>query len=107
MEMVAEQTSKKEERVHRVGSVTTGISMIGWGALFVLYEVHVITDLALVLKLWPVILISLGVEILCYNARGKNLIYDKGAVFILILMTGFSLMMAFADQVIRYMNLSW
>ena len=104
MEMVAEQTSKKEERVHRVGSVTTGISMIGWGVLFILYEVHVITDLAKVLKLWPVILISLGLEILWYNARGKNLIYDKGAVFILILMTGFSLMMAFADQLMRYMN---
>lgn len=57
MEMVAKQTSEKEERVHRAGSVTTGISMIGWGILFILYEVHVITDLAVVLKLWPVILI--------------------------------------------------
>lgn len=105
MEILTEQMSKKVERIHRVGSVTTGISMIGWGVLFILFEVHVITDLAVVLKIWPVILISLGLEILWYNARGKNLIYDKGAVFMLILMTGFSLMMAFADQIFRYMNL--
>lgn len=105
MEMLVEQKSKCEERIHRVGSVTTGLSMIGWGVLFILYEVQVITDLAVVLKLWPAILIGLGIEMLWYNARGKNLIYDKGAVFILILMTGFSLMMAFADQVFRYINL--
>lgn len=105
MEMLTEQTSKKVERIHRVGSVTTGISLIGWGVLYILFEAHVITDLTVVLKIWPVILISLGLEILWYNVRGKNLIYDKGAIFMLILMTGFSLMMAFADQVFWYMNL--
>lgn len=103
--MLAVQKSKKEERIHRVGSITAGISMIGWGILFILYEVQVITDLTIVLKLWPVILITLGLEILWYNARGKNLIYDRGAVFLLIVMTGFSLMMAFTDQTLRYMNL--
>lgn len=103
MEAIAELKSKKEERVHRVGSITAGMSLIGWGVLFLLYEVRVITDLTIILKLWPAILIGLGLEILFFNVSGRKMVYDKGAVIILILMTGFSLMMAAADQIVRYM----
>ena len=104
MEANVQQTNKTQERVHRVGSFTTGFAMIGWGIGFLLYEVHLISDLAAVLKVWPILLICLGIEILWYNARGKNLIYDKGAVFLLILMTGFSMMMAFTDRALLYLN---
>lgn len=96
-----EQTNKKSVRVHRVGSITAGMSMIAWGVMFLLYEVQVISDLMIVLKLWPAILIGLGIEILWFNFRGKNTIYDKGAVFIMILMSGFTIMMAIADEAMR------
>jgi len=87
---------------HRVGSITAGVSMIIWGVIFILHEINIIVDLRIALRLWPLILVGLGVEILWFNVRRKNIIYDKAAVFLMIIMTGFSMMMAFADAGFKY-----
>lgn len=92
------------ERIHRVGSITAGTSMVIWGALFILYELRVVTELDFVLRLWPLILVGLGIEILWYNAKDKNMVYDKGAVFLMFIMSGFSVMMAVADKCLTYIK---
>lgn len=97
-----EQEKTNTVRVHRVGTYTTGISLVIAGILFILYEIRLIPNLEIILKLWPTILIGMGVEILLMNARVKNFVYDKGAIIILILMSVFAMMMAFADLCIRY-----
>lgn len=100
--MSVNQKTNDIEREHRVGSITAGVSLIIWGIAFILNEIGVISDMATIMKLWPLILVGIGVEILICNRKVVNIIYDKGAVFLMILMTGFSMMMAIADMLMKY-----
>lgn len=75
-------------RSRRVGTMTLGISLIGAGILF---AAHLVIPGALnyydIFRLWPVILILLGIEVLIANMKNKEekIIYDGWAMFIMIL----------------------
>lgn len=96
--------NNKPGRVHRVGSITTGLTLVVWGIIFFLYEIQIVRELDVVIKLWPLILIGLGIELLWFNSKSENIIYDKGSVFIMILMTVFSMVMAVGETCIRYLH---
>ena len=49
------------------------------------------------LFLWPVILIGLGVELLLSNVWEKKIIYDKGSIVLLFIMTFFAIGMAITE----------
>ena len=75
-------------RSRRVGTLTLGLSLIGAGILFV---IHLFIPDSLtyyfIFRLWPVLLILLGVEVLtAYIANKEDKItYDGWAVFLMIL----------------------
>lgn len=84
-------------RIHRIGSVTAGASMIIFGALFLL---HMLTDrisYRMIFRFWPVMVIGLGIELLLSVIFPKKHIYDTGAVFLLVIMSLFSFAMAGAE----------
>ena len=81
----------EEIRVHRVGTLTAGISMVGFGIMFVVRNFVDAISYTAICRCWPVILILLGLEILFYNVRGKKLVYDKAAVFIIVMMMAYKL----------------
>lgn len=91
--------NKEEEtyRSHRVGTITAGLSMIVFGALFLVYLLFDVLNYELIFSLWPFMLISLGVELLLSNFSKKSIVYDKAAVFLLVTMTLFVMGMAVAD----------
>lgn len=103
--MSMNQTANNIEREHRVGTITAGASLIIWGIAFILHEINFIPNMDAIMKLWPLILIGIGVEILWFNKKEKNIIYDKGAVVLMIIMTFFSMMMAIADMCMKYVTL--
>ncbi|SFB71719.1 LiaI-LiaF-like domain-containing protein [Butyrivibrio sp. YAB3001] len=84
-------------RVHRVGSITTGISLIVAGIAFLMHMFFGIISYEMIFKLWPVIIIGLGIELLISNIRTDKIVYDKAAIFLLIIMTFFAMGMACAD----------
>lgn len=84
-------------RTHRVGTITTGLCMIGFGVLFLLHLWKRTITYDLIFALWPVILIGLGLELLLSNFSARKIVYDKAAIFLLILMTLFAMGMAAAD----------
>ena len=88
---------KNEVRVHRVGSVTTGLSMIGFGVLFLVHLLWGTVSYDLIFSLWPLMLIGLGIELLLSNFSARKIVYDKGAIVLLLLMTMLALGMAVAD----------
>lgn len=92
-------------RSHRVGSVTAGISMIGIGVMFFLHLFFDLVDYQMMFSLWPVMLILLGLELLLSNLSTKKIVYDKAAIFLLIVMTFFSMGMAVADLCFRWAEL--
>lgn len=88
---------EKKIRVHRVGSVTTGMAMIIFGVLFILHVCFGLISYEMIFKLWPFILIGLGIEILLSNLSDEKFVYDKAAIFLLIVVTFFAVCMAGID----------
>ena len=92
-------------RIHRVGSITTGIALITAGIAFILHIFFGLISYEMIFKLWPIILIGLGIELLISNLRTDKIIYDKAAIFLLIVMTFFAMCMAYADWAM--VNFAW
>ena len=98
-------TRQKNEpmRVHRVGTVTAGLMLVVFGALFLVHMFVRDISYQFILQLWPLVLICLGVELLISQTQKQwKLIYDKGALFVMILMVTFSMGMAFVNMMLEY-----
>lgn len=88
------------ERTHRVGSITTGITLVVCGVFFLLSSVFNLMGYDLVFKFWPIILIGLGAELLWSNVNYKKIVYDKGALALMFMMLIFSVGMAIMNLII-------
>lgn len=99
-ETIAMQEKEKEKaavKPRRVGTVSIGVSMVTFGIMFLLCSVFKVLAYETVFALWPVILIAYGTELLVFSFVKGKLIYDKGAVFIMILLMLFAVGMAGVD----------
>lgn len=75
-------------RTRRVGTLTMGLSLIGAGVLFAVHLfVPGIFTYYYIFRLWPLILILLGAEVMIANVRNREekIIYDGWAIFIMVL----------------------
>jgi uncharacterized membrane protein HdeD (DUF308 family) len=92
---------------HKVGTITLGSVLIIFGILFILSMFFQFISYDIIFKLWPIILIILGIEILIANIRQTNetgMIYDKTAIALIIILTFFSVGMAIAQLCVEYVN---
>lgn len=87
-----------EIRIHRVGSITFGIILIIFGIMYMVHMFLPIVPLELIFRLWPCILIMLGIEVLLANSRAKvQFVYDKMAIFLTFAIVFFAMLMAGID----------
>jgi hypothetical protein len=84
-------------RIHRVGTITTGCTLIAAGVLFVIHTFLNIISYEMIFRLWPIILIGLGLEVLAANFSKERIVYDKAGVVLLFLVMFFAMGMACAD----------
>jgi len=74
-------------KIKRVGTISMGIGLIAFGVILFLSQVNKFSALNMVLKIWPVILILMGLEILCYRYVSKDesivIKYDLFSIFII------------------------
>ena len=94
------------KKTRRVGSLTCGIAMVGFGILFLLNTLFGLIDYTEIFSLWPLLLICLGVEMLISNMKYSDterftLVYDRGAIVLTILVTIFSVGMGIMDYCIQ------
>lgn len=94
-------------RIRRVGTITCGSILIIFGVLFLVHMFYPALSFAFIMKLWPVILIALGLEMVIANMKYKAdtetvLKYDKGAIFITFLLTCFALGMGIVEYCMTY-----
>lgn len=87
---------------HRVGSITAGASMVVFGVLLFMHTVFGTMNYETIFSFWPLMLIGLGIELLCSNFSKKKIVYDKAAVFLLIIMTLFVITIAIVDLCLQY-----
>jgi hypothetical protein len=89
-------------RTHRVGTITTGLVLIAFGVLFILHLFMNVITYELIFRFWPVILIGLGLEVLLTNFAKDKIVYDKAAIFLMLLLAFFAMGMACADMCMQY-----
>ncbi len=86
-------------RTHRVGTLTLGGMLITFGTIFLLRIFLPNLTFDIIFKLWPIIFIFLGLEILIANFTRKEekLVYDKTAFALLIILSFFAMGMAITE----------
>lgn len=111
MERTRRTEQKKTVRTRRVGTLTFGSVMIIYGCLFLAHIFLPELSYEMIFRLWPCILIFLGIEVLIgnYQAAGKReegetvaFIYDKTAILLTVCMTFFAMVMAVVDFTLTY-----
>lgn len=95
-------------RTRRVGTFTLGALLIIFGALFLLRIFFDPLSYDIIFRLWPIIFICLGLEILIANFKQGDetapLIYDKAAFALIIVLSFFAIGMAVTEVCIDYAN---
>lgn len=87
------------KQTRRVGTLTAGVVLIGFGVLFLLRSVMPAIDYRLIVSLWPVILVLLGIELLISGLTHKEetMRYDGWAIVLILVLAGFAMVMAGAQ----------
>ena len=90
-------------KTHRVGTFTLGSGLILFGVLFIIRVFTGVITYQMVFKLWPLLFIILGCEILVGNSKEKEtgILYDHAAIFLFILLTLFSMGMACIQYILE------
>ena len=86
-------------RTHRIGTMTLGAGLVAFGILFLIRSFWQGISYGVILRCWPLLFIGLGLETLwsLHDKDQKNWIYDKGAIFLMILLSCFAMAMACAQ----------
>lgn len=99
----ASQKNKKTGHVHRIGTVTFGLSLIVFGCLFLARLIWPGLDYRMVFRMWPCVLICLGIEVLAAALDKEAVfVYDKAAVVLMVIMLIFAMSMAGADYIMEH-----
>ncbi len=85
------------EKTHRVGTITLGTMLVIFGILFLLKLFLTGLSYEVIFRLWPIIFIALGGEILLANVKQKQLVYDKTAFVLIVILSFFAMGMAVVD----------
>ncbi len=105
----------RSTRIHRIGTVTFGMILIMFGILFLAHIFVPWLSYRYIFRLWPLIFICLGVEVLLGNHRAAklaeaeegitvNFIYDKTAILLTVCLTFFGMVLAMMDYLIQLEN---
>lgn len=93
-------------RSHRVGTFTLGGMLITFGIIFLLRIFISAISFSIVFKLWPIIFIFLGLEILIanFNQKEEKLVYDKTAFALIIILSFFAMGMSMVEFIMEQVN---
>jgi UDP-N-acetylmuramyl pentapeptide phosphotransferase/UDP-N-acetylglucosamine-1-phosphate transferase len=94
-------------RTHRVGTFTLGGMLITFGIIFLLRIFLSTISFGIIFKLWPIIFIFLGLEILIanFNQKEDKLVYDKTAFALIIILSFFAMGMSMVEFIMEQVNL--
>lgn len=95
-------------KMHKVGTLTLGGMLIAFGALFLLHIFLPAITFHIIFKLWPIIFIFLGLEVLFanFNQKQEKLLYDKTAFVLIIILSFFAMGMAIVEFCVDNSNLT-
>jgi len=84
-----------KKRTHRVGTITLGITLIIFGAAYLMHLFFPTLSYYNIMKAWPIILILLGIEVILTAVKTPDDTpqpqYDKAAVFLIAMLILFTI----------------
>lgn len=91
-------------RTRRVGTLTLGLTLITFGILFLFRIFSIFVDYTFILKLWPIVFIFLGMEIIVSYFREKNerFTYDFASIGIIFFLSIFAVIMAGVEYAVTH-----
>ena len=90
-------------KVRRVGTFTMGLALVITGVACMLSLLRPSTDLALLLRLSPLLLVALGIEVLAASfSKNTRLKYDLLSVFMCLILMGVGFAGTLAAKVFEY-----
>lgn len=95
-------------KTRRVGSITSGIILIIIGVLCLVHIFYPAFRYEYILRGWPIILISIGAEILVANMVAQESVeikYDIPAIVLVFILVIFALCMGFVEYIVE--NYGW
>lgn len=95
-------------KTHRVGSYTFGGMLIISGIMMLAHIFIPQISYELISRCWPVVFISLGIEILIANFRSGKIkfVYDLPAIFMIVAVVVFTMGMACAEFSFDYYKMN-
>lgn len=76
-------------KIKRVGTISMGVMLIAFGVILFLSLINKFSALNILLKMWPVILILIGLEVLWYRYASKDegvvIKYDLFSIFLIFI----------------------
>lgn len=103
-EITQEQEAKpvRTKRTHRVGTITFGLMLVGFGVGFLLHIINPGITYFTVWQFWPCTLISLGIEVLISTFYAEKAKYDGWAIALCFLILFFSMGLAGTEFLFDY-----
>lgn len=95
-----------EKTTRKVGTLTLGVSLITFGIAFICKLFISAMSYEILFKLWPIILIMLGIETIMSYVKNdpEKLKYDGISILLIVLLSVFSMGMACCDVILTYMS---
>lgn len=91
-------------KANKVGSFTLGLTLIVFGFLFLLHTLSIPISYMFIFRLWPIMFLLLGGEILFhyFHNREERISIDAGSFILFFLLGGFAVVMAIGELAIEY-----
>lgn len=91
------------KRIHRIGTVTFGVTLVIAGLLFLAHSFFPTLNYSMIFRLWPCIFIMLGLEVLASCRKTEEeLKYDVSAIFIMLGLILFAMGMGTLETILEY-----
>ena len=90
----------------RVGTLTAGIVLVVFGIMFLLRLVTSNINIILIASLWPLILVSVGIEIIVAYIINKEekMQYDFSAIILVVILAFFAMGMGGSEFIITHLS---
>lgn len=91
-------------KTRRIGTLTCGCLLVIFGILFMVHMFVPALTYTFIFRLWPLILVAIGVEMIIANlhkTEDMNIKYDVGALILVFILALFAMGMGIADYSIN------
>ncbi|WP_026888710.1 hypothetical protein [Clostridium beijerinckii] len=91
-------------KVRKVGTLTSGLALIVFGIMFLLRVFITNLNVLLIVSMWPLILVSVGIEIIaaCIINNQERMQYDFSAIILVIILVFFAMGMGGAEFIVTH-----